>query len=474
MDRCKNRIIDFVAKKESVIIRIVNIFIISFIFYECQNEKKLLKIDEEWINKLIECDNNVSEFYLAQISLSFIIITIMNVLTDKTNTLYWENLVEKKLIRPCYRSILAFMQYSFCTILVSTIGIIKNNSCVVYVSFFINIVILMILSYKMSNLYFNREKQKNELEASYENANNEERRRNLLTKLKENTLMAVSNRNADIVNENIEFYIAHCKYLDIKYLMDYIDFRNIHYAEKILNGFSEKVVNRIGVEADPQKIPDILYKWNPIYYLPYAIQKNLVGDENIQVWENLFTQILLDSRKIMIALFDKTLNVEIYEKGIAYSDYRDEIRGSINKLKSVKGKYSAKDMFRELKKNKGDKLGLKNDLSGVKSWYDDKMKNLFHDIIRHSPIRDVLLLMREIIDRKEMREQRKAYYFTIFVSVFTFFPIFGYLYRLDVNYSNNNIYGEIVDNLEYLTTKGKKLLNKDWRGLYGYIMEDKL
>ena len=62
MDKYKNRIIDFVAKKESIIIRIINIVIIGFIFYECHNEKKLLKMDEEWSSKLIECDNISIDF----------------------------------------------------------------------------------------------------------------------------------------------------------------------------------------------------------------------------------------------------------------------------------------------------------------------------------------------------------------------------------------------------------------------------
>lgn len=45
-------------------------------------------------------DNYTRDFYLSQVSLSFITISIMSILSDKENTLYWENLSDKNLIRP--------------------------------------------------------------------------------------------------------------------------------------------------------------------------------------------------------------------------------------------------------------------------------------------------------------------------------------------------------------------------------------
>lgn len=417
-------------------------------------------------------DNYMRDFYLSQISLSFITISIMSILSDKENTLYWENLSDKNLIRPLFLNMFSCVWYSFSTIIVSTVGLIIDNKHVVFFSFLFNIFFLTVLSCKMLNLYFNRDKQKKEMEKQFKKSDDE-----ILAKLKANTLLAIANNNPAFVIENIDFYVEYCEYKDAEYILDYVESKNVYYAEIILNKFSEKTIKKVD-EQNSNEIKHIFEKWNPICYLPNNIIKNIVDCKAERSWEHLFEDILIVSRNILVACYEKIFDVKIKSREISYTEYRQVIRESINKLKYENSNYSAKDMFDDLKSKKDEennKLGIAlNDTKLSKLIESKGLENqLFHDAIRYSPIRDVLILMEEIVDSNELIDRKKCYYLTVFISVFTQFPIFGYLYCLNVEYSNNVIYLEIINKLNYLTDKGIEILNNDWKGLYEYIMKNK-
>ena len=299
----------------------------------------------------------------------------------------------------------------------------------------------------------------------------------VLAKLKANTLLAISNNNSVIVIENIEFYVEYCEYKDAEYILDYVESKNVYYAETILNKFSEKTIKKVD-EQNSNEIIHIFEKWNPLCYLPNNIVKNIVVCKAERSWENLFEVILTNSRNILVACYEKIFDVKIKSREISYTEYRQVIRDSIDKLKYENSNYSAKDMFDELKPKKDEennKLGIAlNDTKLSKLIESKGLENqLFHDAIRYSPIRDVLILMEEIVDSNELIDRKKCYYLTVFISVFTQFPIFGYLYCLNEEYSNNVIYLEIINKLNHLTDKGAEILNNDWKGLYEYIMKNK-
>ena len=105
---------------------------------------------------------------------------------------------------------------------------------------------------------------------------------------------------------------------------------------------------------------------------------------------------------------------------------------------------------------------------------DEKKKNIFHNSIRKSPIRQILDILIKL------NKNKKYYDITVFISVFVQFPIFSYLYNLDTNFNNNVVYSEIIDKLNILSDEKNNIMNQDWRGLYnaiikkGYISDNNL
>ena len=80
-------------------------------------------------------EDTILSLYLTQLSLTFITISVMSVLSDKTATLYWINLVEDNLISPPFTCFYAYVIYSFSTVAINLFALFfKNNP--VFVAFF--------------------------------------------------------------------------------------------------------------------------------------------------------------------------------------------------------------------------------------------------------------------------------------------------------------------------------------------------
>lgn len=474
-----NLIKKFLMEHEGIVSFIITfVFIILFYFHEKLLSPTINEFLTRIITEFFEVEqDSARNFYLTQVSTSFIVITIMNVLSDKTNTLYWDDIVESKLVHPPYRNIKSFMRYSFLALLISTLGLISHKTYIVSLSFGINVIILVVLSYKMLDIYFNRERNRQKLIRKYYKTEVMAEKEKLLLKLRENTLLAICNSNSDIVNENIDFYINDCKYSDVYYLMNYIDSVNFYFAEKIMEGFAQKTANKINRTSNVEEIQDIMRENNSIYYLSQGIKQNFINGNSNLIWDELFEKIMLDYRGILVAAYSKIFNVKIQVTDISYGHYRSEIRYNIDKFMRDKREYSANDMLQDLEHSVEDKIGIRynrNELSKIRTIECNmEIKKLFHDAIRFSATREILSLIKEIVDSPELDDGKKCYYLTVFIFVFTCFPIFGYLYCLDTNYNNNTMYNKIVRDLEYLAIEGERILNDDWKGLYAYIVGNK-
>lgn len=100
------------------------------------------------------------EHYIGQLSLTFITISVMSVLSDKSVIIYWENVAEAKLIRPLFGSFAAFTGYSIASTVCAGISVLLDNDLAFACFFALNTVILILLTLTMVDVYYGREQKK--------------------------------------------------------------------------------------------------------------------------------------------------------------------------------------------------------------------------------------------------------------------------------------------------------------------------
>ena len=100
------------------------------------------------------------EYYAAILSLTFISISVMSMLSDRTVVIYWENIAEGKLIKPVFGSFAAYTYYSIGAALGAGICVALNNTTAFLIFCSINIGTIILLTYTMVDVYYDRESKK--------------------------------------------------------------------------------------------------------------------------------------------------------------------------------------------------------------------------------------------------------------------------------------------------------------------------
>lgn len=110
-------------------------------------------------------------YYTAQLSLTFISISVMSVLSDKSVTIYWSNVSRDRLISPVFSCFAAYTYYSIAATVGAGIGILNTNCLLFAICFIINIALLILLTVSIIDVYYGRdtkiEQLAEELEADY-------------------------------------------------------------------------------------------------------------------------------------------------------------------------------------------------------------------------------------------------------------------------------------------------------------------
>lgn len=172
---------------------------------------------------------NEIEFYIAQISLTFITISVMSIFSDTNEVVYWKNIVKRLLIDPPARCFRAYFGYSFFSLLGATFCLLFKFNFVLIVFFFNNVISLFNLTRIMISCYYGRDSKKKKIE------------KEMIKKLEElYTLKLLSNSrkngNDDLVNKEKQKYDE--KYDEIK--KSFIDFR--FYTNKAFINGEYKIV----------------------------------------------------------------------------------------------------------------------------------------------------------------------------------------------------------------------------------------
>lgn len=104
--------------------------------------------------------HDLLSYYTAILSLTFISISVMSVLSDRSIVIYWENIAEGKLIKPVFGSFAAYTFYSIGAAIGAGISVIIGNGTAFIVFCSINIIAMILLTYTMVDVYYDRESKK--------------------------------------------------------------------------------------------------------------------------------------------------------------------------------------------------------------------------------------------------------------------------------------------------------------------------
>lgn len=162
----------------------------------------------------------------SQIAVTFIVISIVTVFAQRNVMVYWEDVVKYKMISPRFSNFSAMSSYIFVN-LIASILLIFLGSGYVYVTFFVAIGLIMVLSLKMIAAFFSGDMMKLELQrhfaaekkARLTNSVMRERYREHKRKLIQYTIQALDDNDIDTVCENMKFLYQFEENEDAFYLL---------------------------------------------------------------------------------------------------------------------------------------------------------------------------------------------------------------------------------------------------------------
>jgi len=155
-------------------------------------------------------DADLFGYYTAQLSLTFITISVMGVLSDKSVIIYWANVSEDRLIRPTFSCFAAYTYYSIGATLGAGLGILLQNHATFILFFALNVGILILLTVSMVDVYYGRDTKKKKLERTFfPDCNNMTGYENKILGLEQNLLTAYDQRDLFFLREIYELYISH-------------------------------------------------------------------------------------------------------------------------------------------------------------------------------------------------------------------------------------------------------------------------
>ena len=130
-------------------------------------------IGEKWphIGSVDIASINNQELFFTELSLVFLVISFVTLLANRTETVYWVDVIQYRLIKPNHSSIVDISSYIFANLIISLFAFLfPFASKLALFSFVLTIILLGFLSIKLLMAFFGIDALKEELEAEYRKA----------------------------------------------------------------------------------------------------------------------------------------------------------------------------------------------------------------------------------------------------------------------------------------------------------------
>ena len=194
-------------------------------------------------------DNKMVEFFLGQLSLTFITVSVLSILSDNKKVIYWSCIVEDRLIRPKFRNFYSFCAYGFVLLLFSFVAMVTGNYALLGIYFVMSMLIMVFLSLNMVDIYRNDSAKRIELQKQYErlvrsknSERREERYKKIHSELHRQTLIAIKNLDYECVEYNIDFYKKYAIFMPrekstLSEILDFLSNRTMDDVFVILDNY---------------------------------------------------------------------------------------------------------------------------------------------------------------------------------------------------------------------------------------------
>lgn len=104
----------------------------------------------------------IQDLYIAQISNSFIITSLLSLFSTNSVVIYWEDIMESRLMKPRYINFVCISGYIFSTLLVSSVAVFTVPEMIV-IPFLLSLFFIAFMSVKMIGVFYGRDLIKKDL-----------------------------------------------------------------------------------------------------------------------------------------------------------------------------------------------------------------------------------------------------------------------------------------------------------------------
>ena len=193
-------------------------FIVSCFFINYFSCKSWLTAYE--MLKTLKFSSSALQLYVAQLSMTFISLTVFYVLTDNNSKIiYWENIIEKDLIRKKYFSFYDESVYIYVNLVWGMIALIFDKKSLVLVYFLISLFLLINISVRIIGAYHNEQGKEKQLLEEYhkifeKGSSSLDERKNkydeIFDYIEKYTIEAFNNNDIKTVRRNLAFLEVNC------------------------------------------------------------------------------------------------------------------------------------------------------------------------------------------------------------------------------------------------------------------------
>ena len=163
----------------------------------------------EWILGVFDSETHKMPYIdilLEEFTSAFLIISIITVLSDRTNVVLWENVVERNLILPKYFNLVSLTVYTIIILGFSVLNFILDNAFLFAILFVLEMVILLCMVWKVLKVYFNKKSMEEKIVEEYHSLG-EEAKLKKLSLLHNRIIVNISEHDYEDIVHNAYFLL---------------------------------------------------------------------------------------------------------------------------------------------------------------------------------------------------------------------------------------------------------------------------
>lgn len=328
---------------------LVVVFLISFV-------AKVYGIGKIIMNYLGICivgDRDVGGMFFAQISTTFIVVSVVSLLTSNTQQVYWDDVVHRKLLSPPILNFSSLSAFMLACLGVSIFFYIQNSLYII-IPFISSIIAMGVFTVKVLSSHFGRKNVKEMMRSEFLKCTTDNSVK--IVEMGARLKQAINESEFSVVEENIELFSSYIE-KNNKYAEDSVQ-TNIQYIEILLsecidnayNGSNQMcifhIIKGVILSHNWEKIEksfNVILSIDDLYLLLLVkIWENALCDKNDYYDENsindgffLLCQFMLD---IMIKKMKATIGTSHFYSG---REFKRQFKSLGNKKISKKIGYSA-------------------------------------------------------------------------------------------------------------------------------------